>query len=280
MSRETLGLASGRLGPVKGRTLSETTDGRNGFARRLELREFLTRTFPRLALCGYKWLCPTCGNVAAWVQAKRVRRRLRSWKAKGGTVALLTLTQSHCGVNDLAVLWDRMEAGWRALVRGSGWVADKKTYGLRGYFRNTEVVLSPQTGWHVHFHVILLLDVELPQFELIGLRDSIGTRFANGVAGRGGYAAVHLQDLRQATPGTEERLADYCLKGTTMQISSHGSRTPMAILDHLESTGEGRPSWDEFATVVSARRRKQFVASARIDELSPADGPLSCYTAT
>ena len=182
---------------------------------------------------------------------------------------MLTLTQSHSRGDGLKVLWDRMDAGWRALVRGSGWIADKETYGLRGYFRNTEVVHNPITGWHVHFHVILLLDVELHQLQLNGLRDSVGTRFANGLAGRGGYAAVHLQDLRPVTRGTEENLADYCLKGTTMQISPNGSRTPMAIVDHLESTGEGRELWEEFATVASARRRMQFVASARTDALWP-----------
>lgn len=174
--------------PVPRASESWGTKGGNGSARRLELREFLARISnhggpavcgnkPRVGgagssreilyrtrPCRCKWLCPTCGYAASCAQANRVRRRLRSWKANGGAVALLTLAQSHWGSDGLKALWDRMDAGWRALVRGSGWIADKANYALRGYFRNTEVVLNPLTGWHVHFHVILLLDVELDQF--------------------------------------------------------------------------------------------------------------------
>ena len=113
--------------------------------------------------CRRKWLCPTCGYTAWRKEAAKLERRLRGWTAQGGAVALLTLTQSHCLNDGLAALWDRMEDGWAALVRGSGWTADKQAHGLRGYVRITEVVHSPATGWHVHFHVILLLDRELDQ---------------------------------------------------------------------------------------------------------------------
>ena len=37
-------------------------------------------------------------------------------------------------------LWDRLGGGWAALVRGSGWRADREMFGLRGYVRVTEIV--------------------------------------------------------------------------------------------------------------------------------------------
>ena len=118
-------------------------------------------------------------------------------------MALLTLTQSHCRTDGLAALWSRLDAGWAALVSGSGWTADKQTYGVRGYVRITEVVHSPVMGWHPHFHVILLLDRELDQPRLNGLRASIANRFAHGVARSGGHAAVDRQHLEPMTPGTD-----------------------------------------------------------------------------
>jgi hypothetical protein len=130
-------------------------------------------------------------------------------------------------------------------------------------------------GWNVHFHVILLLDVSLDESRLYSLRDSMSTRFARGVAQKRGYAAAYLQDLQPVTPGSEERLAAYCLKGTTAR-TSRGSRTPMAILDDLERAGEGYELWEEWVGAVSAQRHKHFVASPRIAELSPI-APLSCY---
>lgn len=72
------------------------------------------------------------------------------------------------------------------------------------------------------------------------------------------------------TPGTEERLANYLFKGTTIDRSKDGSRTPMAILDDLESTGEGLARWDELTAAVSADKRMQVITSRGIDSLCTA----------
>jgi hypothetical protein len=182
-------------------------------------------------------------------------------------VAFLTLTQRHGTGDRLAALWDRLEDGWAALVTGSGWTTDKQAHGVRGYVRITEVVHSPATGWHVHFPVILLLDRELDQLAMDGLKASLANRFARGVARRGGYASVDVQDLRPMTAGSEEQLANYLFKGTTMRWEPDGSRTPLAILSDLESTGEGLDLWDELTTAVSAARRMQVITSTGIDSL-------------
>jgi hypothetical protein len=217
--------------------------------------------------CRRKWLCPTCGHTAFRKETAKLKRRLRSWTASGGAVALLTLTQSHCHNDGLATLWSRLDAGWAALVRGSGWAADKRTYGLRGYVRIAEVVHNATTGWNVHYHVVLLLDGELGQQHLEGLRTSLATRFTRGIAHRGGHAAVDCQHVRPMTPGTEGALASYCFKGTTMRSPTEGSRTPMAILSDLESTGEGSALWEEFSAAVSTDRRVQVITSRRVDSL-------------
>src|SRR5258708_10216917 len=75
--------------------------------------------------CRRKWLCPTCGYTAWWRQAAQLEQRLLGWTAQGHAVAFLTLTQSHVTGDRLAALWDRLEDGWAALVRGSGWNAHK-----------------------------------------------------------------------------------------------------------------------------------------------------------
>ena len=121
----------------------------------------------------------------------------------------------------------------------------------------------------MHFHVILLLDRELDQPRLNGLRASVVRRFARGIARRGGHTALHGQHLCPMTPGTEGPLSTYCFKGTTIYRDLDGSRTPMAILDDLESTGEGLHLWDEITAAVSADRRMQVITSTRIDSLRP-----------
>lgn len=136
------------------------------------------------------------------------------WTAQGHAVAFLTLTQCHGTSDRLVALWDRLDHGWATLVKGSGWTADKRDYGVHGYVRITEIVHSAATGWHVHFHVILLLDRELDQPRLNGLRASVARRFARGIARRGGHTVLNAQDLGPITPGTEGPLATYCFKGT------------------------------------------------------------------
>jgi hypothetical protein len=239
-----------------------TNDGISAARQRYELRDFGTLLSDRRGLigCGRKigkgragssseivdrtiwcrcvWLCPVCGYNASQKHLRKVQRRLRSWTAQGGAVAFLTLTQSHCLSDSLAVLWDRMEVGWTALVRGSRWRAHKQTHGLAGYFRITEVVWNSLKGWNVHFHVILLLDAKLNQLQLDALEASLSERFADGLALTGGSASGHPQDLKPVTPGSEERLATYCSKGTTIKTSTNGSRTPMAILHDLKSSDE------------------------------------------
>ena len=191
-------------------------------------------------------------------------------------MALLTLTQRHCPDDGLAPLWSHLEAGWAALVRGSGWTADKRDYGVRGYVRITELVHNAAAGWNAHFHVILLLNQELDQPRMHRLRASLAARFFRGVERSGGHAAVDRQDLRPMTPGTEERLANYLFKGTRSDRLMGGSRTPIAILDDLESTGEGLHLWKEITDAVSADRRMQVITSTRIDSLRPRSPTTSC----
>jgi hypothetical protein len=182
-------------------------------------------------------------------------------------VGLLTLTQSHGPDDGLSPLWDRMEDGWAALKRGSGWTTDKQAHGVRGYVRITEVVHSPATSWHVHFHVILLLDRELDLLAMDRLKASLASRFARGVARCGDHASADCQDLRPMAAGTEGRLANYLFNGTTLRRSSDGSRTPPAILSELESNGEGLDLWDELTAAVSAKRRPQVRTSTDIDSV-------------
>lgn len=188
-------------------------------------------------------------------------------------MALLTLTQSHGPDDGLTPLWSHLEAGWAALVRGSGWTAEKQTYGVRGYVRITELVHNAVSGWNVHFHVLLLLDQELDPLHMDRLRDSLAARFAQGVERSGGHAAPDRQDLRPMKPGTEERLAHYLFKGTRLPkatpSSMDGSRNPMDILDDLESTGEGLHLWDEITDAVTTNKRKQVNPSTHIDSLRP-----------
>ena len=180
--------------------------------------------------CRRKWLCPTCGYTASRKEAAKLTRRLLGWTAQGGAVALLTLTQSHCPDDGLAPLWSHLEAGWAALVRGSGWTADKRAYGVRGYVRVTELVHNAAAGWNVHFHVILLLDQELDQPQHASAarfpRCEVRSRRRAQWRSRGGGSP------RLATDDAGDR-------GTVGQLSLQGNQVP--LVDRRLPHSDGHP---------------------------------------
>lgn len=218
--------------------------------------------------CKRNWLCPRCGHVASKKLARKLRSWMRSWTAKGGALAFLTLTQSHCLNDALAALWDRLLEAWKALVNGSAWKAGRRTYGVRAYLRITEVEFCLEAGWNPHFHVILFLDRELHEVELEGLWGPVAKSFVGGISRSGGRAAIARQQLLPVEPGTEGRLANYLSKGTTLRTDR--CLYPMDILDRLESTGEGAELWKELTEATLATRRRQLIPPARIETLFPA----------
>ena len=222
------------------------------------------------AWCHMKWLCPTCGFTAARRGAVVLERRLQRWGDHGGATTFLTLGQSHQLNDPLADLWGHLDRGWKAITTGSGWLTIKESHGIRGYERITEVAHNPRTGWNPHFHAVLFHGPQWNPASRERLRVAMAARFVRGVRGSGGRADVDRQDLRPVSRGTERGLARYLLKGTTEHNSDGGSRTPLAVLGRLHDSGEGCELWQEFSAAASPpARRKQIVASQRLDDLLP-----------
>jgi Replication protein len=217
--------------------------------------------------CDKSWLCGVCGYHTARNQSLKLAKILRRWTSQGGSVVLLTLTQSHRSEDELEKLWARAEAGWSALVRGSGWRGDRKSFGIRGYIRITEIVHQSDNGWHVHFHVPLLLADKQDDQQLDALKDRLTARFMSGVRAAGGRASGNGQDLIPMRHGTERHVASYYAKGTKALWSSN-SRTPMAILADLKETGEGIGLWMEFVAAVTRTRRRRYCPSWGIANLA------------
>jgi hypothetical protein len=137
---------------------------------------------------------------------------------------------------------------------------------VRGYVRVTEVVHHLESGWNVHYHVVLLLDAPLDHQQLYELKDRLTARFIRGVKAAGGRASCGGQDLVRMQPGSERQLADYCAKGTTVWHSDN-SRTPMAILADFKETGDDIALWKEFTAAVTGTKRKRHSPSRGVANL-------------
>ncbi|RHW42346.1 hypothetical protein D1832_14885 [Dermacoccus abyssi] len=144
------------------------------------------------------WACPQCAAKIGARRTEDLSEMLRWATAKGYTVAMLTLTARHSKGQRLDDLWGGLSEAWRFLGRGWGsetaaafekrvaknrdaWadyragirrkprketgelarrVGLLESLGALGYVRATEVTHG-SSGWHVHFHVVLVLDTQV-----------------------------------------------------------------------------------------------------------------------
>ncbi len=110
-----------------------------------------------LASCGSVWACPRCSAIINQHRATELRGALSSWGEQGGTAALLTLTIRHHPGQRLRDLWDGVVGSWSRLTAGRPWKEFKARTGVAGAVRVVDVTHGA-SGWHVHLHVLLLLE--------------------------------------------------------------------------------------------------------------------------
>ncbi|WP_165607327.1 protein rep [Mycolicibacter sinensis] len=208
--------------------------------------------------CKRKWHCLMCACAAAHNEADDLSRKIHRWSSLGGDIAFLTLTQVHNLDDPLDQLWLRLQSGWNKVTSGKQWNKIKASFGIRGYVRTTEIVHSLNRGWNVHYHVVLFADGGAWRGTRLDLmRVAMAERFQDGVREAGGTAMLTGQKIKPYIPGTHERLATYCFKGLMIWRSRvRPTRSPMAVLEDLEATGEGGDLWNEFAKAAVGRHQK------------------------
>lgn len=123
-----------------------------------------------LQTCGLLWVCPICGAKISERRRLELQAAIHAWKAKGGAVALLTLTCPHNRGDALAGLLDRQAKALHAFFRNRQGRGLLQAMGVAGHVRAWEVthgwLREDDNGWHPHFHILLF--IEHPQFGGVG----------------------------------------------------------------------------------------------------------------
>jgi hypothetical protein len=206
-----------------------------------------------LASCGSVWACPRCSAVIGQHRAGELREALDAWRGHGGTAALLTLTIRHHRGQRLADLWDAVAKSFSRLVAGRPWKRFKGATGLAGVVRVAEVTHGAVSGFHVHLHVLLVLDAPKGPFEahlaVLSARGPVLAAWQRIVARRGYSAVEDALDMRPVNLADgENALGNYFVKnGWTAadevargasKTARRGNRTPMAILRDFAENGD------------------------------------------
>lgn len=177
-------------------------------------------SFGGTMMCGSR-ICPVCGPRIAADDKSEIERVLDWWLASKPSRRLLfgTFTLRHNRGQKYGDLMDAAQKCWQAATGGRGWLADRQAHGIAWTIRVVEEKWSPKHGWHVHVHVLFLVDDELaenPRNEDVLLR-SMYLRWARRANTYGlGVPLLKAQDLHAVGKSqAAARLARYFSKQTT-----------------------------------------------------------------
>lgn len=196
-----------------------------------------------LVTCGSVWACPVC---SAKITAQRAQEleTLIGWNVdRGGTIGLLTLTMRHHQGQRLRELRRGLTGAWRHVTQSRGWKEAKTALGLDGYVRAIECTHSPENGWHLHIHALLVFDgpISADMVDLLALE--VWERWSTGLARQGLTALqAHAVDVRMGHHALE-RLGSYINKiafeavGGRWKKGRKGGRTPFEILGDALASG-------------------------------------------
>lgn len=227
-----------------------------------------------LASCGSVWACPVCASKILARRGLEIGVALTSAMALGYKLGFLTLTMRHDRGQSLGELWAAGQEGWSRATTGRSWDLAKKRCGVIGWVRVWEVTHG-SNGWHVHVHVVLVLNGGSTPDTLDEVASGMFQRWSHGLQASGMQSPLvrgqewHLVDGERAGEDLAGYLAGVAKSGADsmgMELthsmpgrSRNGLKTrpPFELLADLVETGEKRALrlWHEWEKVSHGKRQ-------------------------
>lgn len=114
-----------------------------------------------LQTCASVWACPVCAARISERRREELRQAVNLWKAQGGSVLLLTLTNAHTRADALTSLLEGQQAALHRFFATRAGITAMSSLGRVGHVRAWEVTTgrlrANSNGWHPHFHILLFL---------------------------------------------------------------------------------------------------------------------------
>lgn len=196
-----------------------------------------------LVTCGSVWVCPVCSAVISAHRATELDKLVHWNAARGGSLALLTLTMRHHRGQSLKVLRQGLTAAWRHVTASRGWKEAKKAMGMDGYVRAIEATHG-DNGWHLHIHALLVFDGPITDADAAELADEVWIRWSRGLE-REGLDALRQNavDVRRGDDALEtlgryiNKIVFETVGGRWKKGRGDAGRTPFEILADGLATG-------------------------------------------
>ncbi len=196
--------------------------------------------FSGLWSCGNVWVCPVCSVKIASERAREIEAVMAHFLSRGGWAVLVTLTMRHRRGHSLRQCLTGFSKGWGAVTSGGAWKTHREASDVAGYVRALEVTESPEHGWHVHAHTILVFRTRPSADMIAAITDGMFSRWSAGLV-RAGLPAptrehgIDVQELDLTAP-------DRLVEGTTAwaRYISKGLATEATLGATKEAKGPNR----------------------------------------
>lgn len=230
--------------------------------------------FDGVQTCGSVWHCPVCAAKITEQRRQDMAHLVDFTRSGGGAIYMLTLTAPHALTHALADCRRAMSKTYRYLVSGKN-ALPKLVPGYLGTVRATELTHG-KNGWHLHYHVLLVVDSPISPLDLYRLECSIFERWRKGWKRHGleGTDTPTRQNgVNLAAPKVagdyDQSVTDYiCKWGVSEEMTKlhtktgrGTSRTPWDILESASALDSGpaarrdRALWREYAKAMKGARQ-------------------------
>jgi len=122
--------------------------------------------YTNLMVCGSVWKCPLCNVKISESRAMEIGTAINCHVAVGGKVALLTFTVPHERHDDLKDMVKKLQMAFARTWISPAAKRLKKSIGYVGYIRAKEVTWGFASGWHPHYHMLILYFSDKPEDEV------------------------------------------------------------------------------------------------------------------
>nr|CRY95267.1 hypothetical protein [uncultured prokaryote] len=177
-----------------------------------------------LVRCASVWFCPVCAPKIMSRRRHELEKGIKIFKKHKFYFAFVTLTIPHSYGVPLVEYMEKLQAVLKRFRSGKSWTNLKKRIGMRGYIRAQEVTCGKKTGWHPHFHELLVLEKKLTKAEQVELTDFLKRRWVRLCAEEGitsaRQEADHLRYGVDVRCGSDPISQDYLAKTVSWELSS------------------------------------------------------------
>ena len=224
-----------------------------------------------LQTCASVWHCPICARKISEVRRKELNTLLKWAQEQDYKVLMMTLTTRHDWDDELSDQLDRLKQAKRKLRQRRDWKKIKASGVIIGTVTATEVTYGERSGWHTHFHELVIMDVER-QKDGLQIMERLRQPWVTCLraVGLDGLAERAFQIQGASAAGT------YVSKwGAAEELSLSGAkqakgkgRNPLQLLADAVEHGDDFAGhlWKEFA--VAFKGRRQLVWSNGLRDLA------------